>query len=95
MWSRYETMQIKIPFSYTSSKNTTFDRNSDSLIEKLYRTNQSIQLACEELDVEFEEGMLGDLEPCTHCSVFWHSYELTPDEDGNNVCKFCETYYWK
>lgn len=87
-------MQIKIPFTSYSAKDLILDRNSTSLIEKLYRTNQSIALACEQIGVEFQEEMLGDLEACTHCGVFWHSYELTSDEDDNNICKFCETYYW-
>ena len=89
-----EAVQIKIPFSATSPVDLVLDRNSNKLIDKIYRTNQSIALACEQIGVEFSEEMMGDLEACTHCGVYWHSFELSPDTDDNNVCKFCETYYW-
>lgn len=87
-------MKINVPFSAVSSKDLVLDRNSNNLIDKLYRTNHSIALACEQMGVEFNEEMMGDLEACTHCGVYWHSFELSPDEDDNNICKFCETFYW-
>ena len=52
----------------------------------LYRTNISIVAGCEELGLE-------DLEQCTHCNIWYHGYELIPDLDDNNICKFCSTYY--
>lgn len=64
-----------------------------ALIDLLYRTNRSIMDACEELGTEFDIEMLEDLEACTNCNVWWHSYELIPDLDDNNICKFCEGYY--
>lgn len=63
------------------------------LADRLYRTNTSIKDACEELDIEFRQELLEDLETCTHCSIWYHSYQLIPDDDGNNICKFCEGYY--
>lgn len=64
-----------------------------ALIEELYRTNTSIMTACENLGIEFDIDLLEDLETCTNCGVWWHSYELLPDLDDNNICKFCEGYY--
>jgi hypothetical protein len=64
-----------------------------ALIKELYRTNTSVMDACETLGIEFEVEMLGDLEACTNCGVWWYSYELTPDLDDNNICRFCEGYY--
>ncbi len=63
------------------------------LVDSLYRTNQSIVNACLELGLEYEQDMLEDLEQCSHCSIWYHSYELMPDIDDNNLCKFCEEYY--
>jgi len=64
-----------------------------SLSDLLYRTNTSIVTGCEELGVEFEAEDLEDLEQCTHCNIWYHGYELIPDLDDNNICKFCSTYY--
>jgi hypothetical protein len=64
------------------------------LVETLYRTNRSIVYACELEGIEeFDIEMIEDLEQCNHCNVWWHGYELLPDIDGNNICKFCESYY--
>jgi hypothetical protein len=63
------------------------------LTEILYRTNRSISSACEELSAVFAMEDLEDLEQCSHCNVWWHDYELIPDQDDNQVCKFCGTYY--
>lgn len=65
----------------------------NSLVDRLYRTNQSIGSVCEELDIVFSDDMLEDLERCTHCSIWWFSYELIPDLDDNNICKFCQSHY--
>lgn len=64
-----------------------------ALVEELYRTNRSIRTACENLGIEFEADMLEDLEQCSHCNIWYHSFELLPDLDDNNICKFCESYY--
>ena len=64
-----------------------------SLSDLLYRTNTSIVAGCEELGLEFEAEDLEDLEQCTHCNIWYHGYELIPDLDDNNICKFCSTYY--
>ena len=82
-----------IPFSSYSAKDLVLDRNSQDLVEKIYRTNQSISLACDQIGIEFNQEMLGDLTQCTHCNVWWHDYELTVDADGNDLCKFCKVYY--
>lgn len=63
------------------------------LVDLLYRTNRNIIDACIELDVEFKEEMLEDLETCNSCGIWYHSYQLIPDDDDNNICKFCETHY--
>jgi len=63
------------------------------MIETLYRTNMSIQDACKLLGVEYDPEALEDLEQCSHCNIWWYSYELTPDLDDNNICKFCEITY--
>lgn len=63
------------------------------LTSALYRTNTSVLSACADLGIEFEELDLEDLERCTHCSIWYKSYELTPDLDDNNICRFCETHY--
>lgn len=82
-----------IPFTSYSQKDLVADKNSLVLTEKIYRTNQSIQSACKELDIEFEHEMLGDLCQCTHCNVWWYAFELEQDDAGNDLCKFCKTYY--
>ena len=64
-----------------------------NLVDILYRTNTSILHACEELGLEFQLEDLEDLEQCTHCNIWWHSYELLPDLDDNNICRFCSTHY--
>jgi hypothetical protein len=53
----------------------------------------SVVDACRLLGVEFEDIELEDLEQCSSCGIWWYSYELTPDLDDNNICKFCETSY--
>lgn len=53
----------------------------------------SIQDACKLLGVEYDPEALEDLEQCSHCNIWWYSYELTPDLDDNNICKFCEITY--
>lgn len=63
------------------------------LIKALYKKNTSVLEACKELGIEFEEEMLGDLERCTHCNIWYHSFELLPDQDDNDICKFCETHF--
>jgi hypothetical protein len=82
-----------IPFIYYSPSVLVQDRNSQDLVEKIYRTNKSISLACDELNVEFEEEMLGDLSACTQCGIWWHSHELIQDDSGNDLCRFCDVYY--
>jgi hypothetical protein len=70
----------------------------DKLAAALYRTNHSIERGCEEagiLSKLFDDNMLEDLYQCTHCNVWWHDYELTPDDDDNEICKFCVNYYGK
>lgn len=63
------------------------------LVDALYRTNQNVLDTCEELGIEYNVDLLEDLEQCSHCNIWWHGYELLPDLDGNNICKFCEGYY--
>jgi hypothetical protein len=63
------------------------------LVDVLYRTNRVVGDACEELGIEFSEELLEDLEQCTHCNIWWYSYELIPDLDENNICKFCCGHY--
>ncbi len=63
------------------------------LVTELYRTNASILDTCDRLEIDFSIDLLEDLEQCSHCNVWWHGYELLPDLDGNNICKFCESYY--
>jgi len=82
-----------IPFTSYSASVLAQDRNSLDLVERIYRTNQPIALACDQMGVEFQEEMLGDLATCTHCGVWWHDFELTQDDDGNDLCKFCDVYY--
>lgn len=53
----------------------------------------SIVDACRLLGIEFNPEDLEDLEQCSSCGIWWNSYELTPDLDDNNICKFCETNY--
>lgn len=64
-----------------------------ALTDKLYRTNRLIGDVCEELGIEFSDEELEDLEQCTHCNIWWYSYELIPDLDENNICRFCESHY--
>ena len=64
-----------------------------ALSDLLYRTNTSILVACQDLDIEYNPEDLEDLEQCTHCNIWYHSYELIPDLDDNNICKFCGSYY--
>lgn len=63
------------------------------LTDYLYRTNTSIINACEDLGIEYDNEDLNDLEQCTSCGIWWWSYELAPDLDENNICKFCESNY--
>lgn len=63
------------------------------LRKTLYRTSMSIVDACRLLGIEFNPEDLEDLEQCSSCGIWWNSYELTPDLDDNNICKFCETNY--
>jgi hypothetical protein len=63
------------------------------LTKHLYKTNKPIHRACKELDITFEEEDLEDLEQCSHCNIWYHGYELVPDLDDNNICKFCEGRY--
>lgn len=64
-----------------------------SLVTELYRTNKTVIAACKTLGTSFEEDDLEDLEQCAHCNTWWHSFELMPDLDDNNICKFCERTY--
>lgn len=64
-----------------------------SLVKELYRTNTNPHVACKILGIEFDPEDLEDLEQCSHCSIWWYSYELIPDQDDNNICKFCESRY--
>ena len=59
----------------------------------LYRTKISIPDACEELGIEYNKDDLEDLSSCTHCGIWYWEYELIPDLDENNICKFCSQYY--
>ncbi len=63
------------------------------IVKEIYRTNKLPHKVCSEMGIEFEEELLEDLEQCSHCNIWWHGYELIPDLDGNNICKFCEGYY--
>ena len=63
------------------------------LVNYLYRTNNSIIKACEDLNIEFSSDLLEDLEQCSQCSTWYYSYELIPDQDYNNICKFCVVHY--
>jgi hypothetical protein len=64
-----------------------------SLTETLYRTNRSILEVCNELDVEYDVEDLEDLARCDNCSIWYWEYELIPDTDGLNTCKFCDKHY--
>lgn len=64
-----------------------------SLVDTLYRTNKTPHAACRELGIPFDREDLEDLEQCSSCGIWWHSYQLIPDLDDNNICKFCEDRY--
>lgn len=64
-----------------------------SLVSELYRTSKSVLAACKTLGISYESEDLEDLEQCSHCNIWWHSYELMPDLDDNNICRFCENTY--
>lgn len=64
-----------------------------SLVAELYRTKTSVVSACKLLGIQFDPEDLEDLEQCSSCNIWWHSYELMPDLDDNNICKFCENHY--
>jgi hypothetical protein len=64
----------------------------ETLVDVLYRTNSTISNVCEELGIVFEESLLEDLERCTGCNIWYHSYQLIPDEDDNNICPYCLEY---
>lgn len=66
---------------------------ANDLTNYLYRTNSSIAKACEELGIEFSPELLEDLEQCSHCDIWYYSYQLIPDQDYNSICKFCEGHY--
>jgi hypothetical protein len=63
------------------------------LTDELYRTNTNIVDACRLLGIDYDEEDLEDLEACSLCNIWYWSYELTPDDDGLNSCKFCITHY--
>lgn len=86
-------MKLHIKYSSSSPKDLALDRGSLVVTERLYRTNTSLVQVCKELGISTDNVDLGDLETCTHCGVWWRSYELTPDLDDNNICRFCEGYY--
>lgn len=70
----------------------------DKLAKALYRTNHSIERGCADAEILyklFEDKMLEDLFQCSHCNVWWHEHELIPDDDFNEICKFCLGYYGK
>lgn len=64
-----------------------------SLTDILYRTNRSIQDACLELNIEYNEEDLEDLARCDNCFIWYWGYELIPDVDNLNTCKFCDQYH--
>jgi hypothetical protein len=81
-------------YTYYSPHDSEVDKDSMKLGKYLYRKRMTVQEACKDLGIDFEEEMLGDLEQCTSCSVWWHTHELLEDpEDGTNLCKYCESYY--
>jgi hypothetical protein len=72
-----------------------FQRSSvgDITLQKiLYKKVMSPVKASQNLGLVFEIEMLGDLETCSDCNTWYHSYEMIPDLDGNNICRYCETY---
>lgn len=64
-----------------------------SLVDELYRTNKSVLEACRTLGIHFDVEDLEDLEQCSSCGIWWFSFELSPDLDEANICKFCEVRY--
>lgn len=67
------------------------------LTDLIYRTNKPISTALKELNIhpstEELKELLGELECCTHCGIYYWSHELIPDLDDNQICRFCSNYY--
>jgi hypothetical protein len=72
--------------------NGKWNVKKETLVDVLYRTNSTISRVCEELGIVFDESLLEDLERCTGCNIWYHSYQLIPDEDDNNICPYCLEY---
>lgn len=63
-------------------------------VEKtLYKTRKTVQEACDECGVDFEDAVVSELEECSSCSIWLKHYQLKPDLDNNPVCKECLDYY--
>lgn len=62
---------------------------SKKLIYELKGTRKRLSEVCEDLGIDYEELLEGDLpiNQCTHCNTW--SLKLVPDLDDNLICRFC------
>lgn len=59
----------------------------------LHRTRKTLMEACIEAGVEFDPGLVTNIQECSNCSI-WHKIsELIPDLDNNPICKNCKHFY--
>lgn len=86
-------MKVHTKYTYYSPSVSALDKDSSALVAMLYRTNQSIKTACEDLEIEYQSEMTDGIEQCSHCSIWYYDHELIEDLDGNILCKFCEQWY--
>lgn len=64
-------------------------RLSKKLVKALEGTRHKLRDVCEDLGIDYEELMEGELpiDNCSHCGIW--STRLIPDLDNNPICKTC------
>jgi hypothetical protein len=62
---------------------------SKKLVTELKGTQRNLSEVCEDLGIDYEELISGELpiSRCNHCGTW--SLKLVPDLDDNLICRFC------
>ena len=59
----------------------------------LYKTRKSVLAAQRECAIEYILDTEIGLEQCSDCGIWLRPQELTPDLDGQGICKDCLQHY--
>jgi hypothetical protein len=68
----------------------------NELEKTLHRTRKTLWQVCDDLGLRDEaDCVVTNLDNCSSCGIWLKHSSLTPDLDGNPICKECLTFYGK